>query len=57
MIEIDRKLCDTCGTCVGVCPSDALAIELTALALYPDRCIGCHACVAVCPVEALKVED
>ncbi len=50
-----RELCTRCGSCVGVCPVDA--IELTDDAyprLIPDRCIACGLCGAVCPGGAVN---
>lgn len=57
MIQIDHTRCDTCGTCVGVCPNDALTIALDRLAFDAGVCIDCRACVVVCPVDALRGVD
>ena len=57
MIRIDRTLCDVCGTCVGVCPVDALTIEFGTLVVYREVCIDCRACESVCPVEAVRGDD
>jgi MinD superfamily P-loop ATPase len=54
MIHVDAGKCDTCGTCVGVCPADALVIEFRKLTVHDDICIGCGGCVAVCPMEAIE---
>jgi energy-converting hydrogenase A subunit Q len=53
MIRIDHTVCDQCGTCVGVCPTDALTIRLKVLEVDNERCTGCLLCTRVCPVEAL----
>jgi ferredoxin len=52
MITIDPVLCDLCGTCVGVCPADAVIIKGTDISIDPGRCVECLACVRVCPVGA-----
>ncbi len=52
MIRIDGALCELCGTCVGVCPVDAIIIEGTVIRIEPGRCIECLACVSICPVGA-----
>lgn len=54
---VDREICGYCGTCVGVCPKDA--IDLIDLYLNIDRtkCIGCGTCVKVCPINALQMTD
>ena len=57
MIRINRVVCDTCGTCVGVCPVDALVIEFGSLVLHQEICIDCGACVQACPVEAVRNDD
>lgn len=54
MIDIDRNVCDACGTCVGVCPVDAMTLMGRDLLIDNDRCIMCRSCIGVCPVGALK---
>jgi ferredoxin len=56
MVVIDRGRCDLCGTCIAVCPENALEIE-TALAVDPSACTGCNRCVTVCPFGALSRGD
>jgi ferredoxin len=52
-LEIDNAICDECGTCISVCPVDAL--ELTnELRVDIAKCIVCKNCVKVCPVGALR---
>ena len=53
----DGAKCDLCGVCVGVCPKDAITIELDGWNLDPDLCTGCGNCVAACPYRALRFED
>jgi NAD-dependent dihydropyrimidine dehydrogenase PreA subunit len=52
MISIDAALCEICGTCVGVCPADAVIIEGNTVRIDPDLCLECLACVKICPVGA-----
>jgi L-aspartate semialdehyde sulfurtransferase ferredoxin len=54
MIVIDCKCCEVCGTCVGVCPADAIIIEGQNIRIDGERCISCLACVKVCPVGAVS---
>jgi ferredoxin len=54
MININTAECDACGTCVGVCPSDALILEQT-LSINTDVCTGCGICVRICPFGALSI--
>ncbi len=53
MIEIDANNCDRCGTCVGVCSSDAIFIEIDSLSIDNERCVLCFDCILVCPTGAL----
>ncbi|MHB9029542.1 MAG: 4Fe-4S binding protein [Candidatus Latescibacterota bacterium] len=57
MIRIDSALCELCGTCVGVCPADAIVMEMNSIRIEQDRCISCGACVQVCPVGAVGKEQ
>lgn len=48
------KKCTACGTCVRVCPAQAISAE------HPQKtdasaCAGCMRCVAVCPQDARKL--
>ena len=47
-------LCIGCGTCVAVCPQDAIAMDEDSSGLYkpsfvPEICSKCQRCIAVCP--------
>jgi ferredoxin len=56
MMKIEKNFCEICGTCVGVCPSDAIIIEGKDIRIDNEKCISCMACVKVCPVGAVKEE-
>lgn len=49
------ELCSGCGTCVALCPKDAISIQLQPKkgVYYPfinkERCISCGLCLDVCP--------
>lgn len=45
--------CNACGTCVKVCPTNAIAAE-TPRKTDKSRCISCTACIAMCPQNARK---
>jgi L-aspartate semialdehyde sulfurtransferase ferredoxin len=55
-LDVDKKLCDQCGTCISVCPTDALSLMDTIL-VDNKKCIMCKNCVRVCPVGALLVNQ
>jgi electron transport complex protein RnfB len=54
---IDSDLCIGCGSCVEICPMDALSLDSDEKATRnPDRCIGCGVCVSACPSGSLALE-
>ena len=53
-LQIEKNECDRCGTCISVCPCDALLLT-EALTVNDDACTGCGTCVEICPVKALSL--
>jgi formate hydrogenlyase subunit 6/NADH:ubiquinone oxidoreductase subunit I len=49
-----KEDCTACGTCVEVCPMNAITMEDTAH-INTERCIGCGLCVAKCDLSAIKL--
>ncbi len=56
-IIFKRELCDFCGTCVAVCPHDAIDLSEADLYIIPDKCTLCMFCVQVCPIRALEATN
>ncbi|CCJ36506.1 4Fe-4S ferredoxin [Methanoculleus bourgensis MS2] len=54
MLRINRDKCGYCGTCVAVCPEDALELIDAYLSLERE-CIACGICARACPLGALEV--
>ncbi len=50
---VDQALCDRCGTCIGVCPTNALLLLCDRLIVDEALCSGCATCAKICPVGAL----
>ncbi|MCD6181794.1 MAG: 4Fe-4S binding protein [Candidatus Cloacimonetes bacterium] len=50
---INQHLCDVCGTCVSVCPVDAIEVFETQVVIDNDVCISCGKCAQVCPARAI----
>lgn len=46
---IDRKMCTLCGTCVGICPTQALKYGNEHIEVNEEACIDCGKCNKVCP--------
>jgi coenzyme F420 hydrogenase subunit beta len=56
--EIIRdELCTGCGTCVGVCPTEAIVMRISKGLFLPkidlNKCIRCRLCVECCPGYSL----
>ena len=50
-----QETCVGCGTCVGRCQMEALALDNGTSSLNADRCIGCGLCITTCPTESLRL--
>lgn len=50
-VNLDR--CIGCGSCVDVCPADAISLVDGKAVIDLDKCANCHACESVCPVDAI----
>jgi len=55
MTAVDVNLCDECGTCVSVCPEDAIILA-DCVVISAERCVSCGVCVKICPFGALGLE-
>ncbi len=49
--------CIMCGSCVEVCPVDAISEGDPAYIIDPDTCTDCGACADECPTEAIEPGD
>ncbi len=56
-IKHSQSRCDFCGTCVAVCPHDAIELAEAELQILDDRCTLCANCIQICPTRALEVND
>jgi Pyruvate/2-oxoacid:ferredoxin oxidoreductase delta subunit len=55
---IDAGLCTGCGTCVDLCPTDAIVLNAENLAgRDADACLGCGVCARFCPEEAIFLKE
>jgi len=56
VIVFRGDICDYCGTCLSVCPQDAIVLYESEIRLVVERCDGCQRCLIVCPVRAVEVQ-
>jgi len=53
MVTVDVRRCAYCGSCVSVCPVNALDLQETRL-VVSEECIECNLCLSACPMGALS---
>ena len=56
LAHIDEEKCIGCGTCVEICPIDAIEIMDTVAHINEEMCLGCGLCSHHCPEEAAQLE-
>jgi Pyruvate/2-oxoacid:ferredoxin oxidoreductase delta subunit len=57
LIEVDEEKCFSCGSCVALCPVEAISIdEDLSVQFDKEKCVGstCSICVDACPARAIK---
>lgn len=57
LIEVDTAKCFSCGSCVALCPVEAISIqEDSTVNFNKEKCLGstCSICVDACPARAIK---
>jgi len=55
---IDEEACSGCGTCVGWCPTDAIALDGGDVARCDESaCLGCGVCSRFCPEQAISLQE
>jgi len=52
---VDADLCNGCGTCVDMCPMEAIELVDDLARIDDERCIGCGVCAYHCPGEAMAL--
>jgi coenzyme F420 hydrogenase subunit beta len=51
--DIDPGLCTFCGTCVGICPDNALTVGNERI-LFSGECSSCGLCLRTCPGKEIN---
>ncbi|HNR12597.1 MAG TPA: 4Fe-4S binding protein [Thermodesulfobacteriota bacterium] len=52
---VDEEKCTGCGTCVDICPVEAITLEQEIARVDESLCTECGLCVDECPVEAISL--
>lgn len=59
VVSINEDMCNGCGICVGICPYDALSlnVEKSVTEVNEVLCEGCGTCSAACPSGASQLKN
>jgi Na+-translocating ferredoxin:NAD+ oxidoreductase RNF subunit RnfB len=57
LIEVDSDKCFSCGSCIALCPVEAISLNQDSTVEFDkEKCVGstCSVCVDACPARAIK---
>jgi L-aspartate semialdehyde sulfurtransferase ferredoxin len=57
LIEVDNEKCFSCGSCIALCPVEAICLDKDSTVVFDkEKCVGstCSICVDACPARAIK---
>jgi L-aspartate semialdehyde sulfurtransferase ferredoxin len=57
LIEVDSEKCFSCGSCIALCPVEAINLTRDSTVQFDkEKCMGstCSICVDACPARAIK---
>jgi len=57
LIEVDNERCFSCGTCISLCPVEAISLAKDSTVQFDkEKCLGssCSVCADACPARAIK---
>jgi L-aspartate semialdehyde sulfurtransferase ferredoxin len=57
LIEVDSDKCFSCGSCIALCPVEAISLTKDSSVQFDkEKCVGstCSICVDACPARAIK---
>jgi len=57
LVEVDADECFSCGTCVSLCPVEAISMDKDCAVVFDrEKCVGstCSLCVDACPARAIR---
>lgn len=57
MYQVDIEKCSACGTCIDVCPNEAISMVAGHAFIDQEECLECGICIDECPEEAIIEVD
>lgn len=54
--EITLEKCIGCGSCMKICPANAIGLKKKKAILVKERCIGCGECTVICRSGAIDIK-
>lgn len=54
MTTVIQERCTGCGSCIGVCPTDAIRLVGSCASIDRSLCHNCGACERTCPAGAIS---
>ena len=52
--KVNPELCTGCGTCIDICPKNAIVMQDDKAYIQENLCKNCKKCVRVCPSGAIE---
>ena len=53
-MKVNKDTCIGCGSCVDMCPVQAITLVDGKASINPDICVSCGSCVGTCPANAIE---
>ncbi len=55
--KVNKKNCTGCGSCVDVCPTEAIDMDGDIAKIEQEECICCETCIDECSAGALSMSN
>ena len=52
-VRLDKRKCLGCTSCIKVCPTEAIRVQMGKAKIMEDSCIDCGRCITACPHHAM----
>ncbi len=52
-VRLDKRKCVGCTSCIKVCPTEAIRVQMGKAKIMEDSCIDCGRCITACPHHAM----